>query len=64
LDEGSVRSKSATYTGQHKPKLKHRSLSPRANYTDGATAACRRSYCQLLRIEECRMVSTANPLRP
>jgi hypothetical protein len=25
-------------------------LSPRANYTDRATAACRRSDCQLLRI--------------
>jgi hypothetical protein len=28
-----------------------RGLSPQANYTDRATAACRRSYCQLLRIE-------------
>jgi hypothetical protein len=26
-------------------------LSPRSNYTDRATAACRRSDCQLLRIE-------------
>jgi hypothetical protein len=26
-------------------------VSPFANYTDRATAACRRSYCQLLRIE-------------
>jgi hypothetical protein len=26
-------------------------LSPRANYTDRATAACRRSNCQLVRIE-------------
>jgi hypothetical protein len=26
-------------------------LSPRANYTDRATAACWRSDCQLLRIE-------------
>jgi hypothetical protein len=26
-------------------------LSPQANYTDRATAACRRSDCQLLRIE-------------
>jgi hypothetical protein len=26
-------------------------LSPRANYTDRATPACRRSDCQLLRIE-------------
>jgi hypothetical protein len=28
-----------------------RGLSPRANYKDRATAACRRIYCQLLRIE-------------
>jgi hypothetical protein len=27
-------------------------FSPQANYTDRATAACRRSYCQLLRIED------------
>jgi hypothetical protein len=26
-------------------------LSPRANYTDRATTACRRNDCQLLRIE-------------
>jgi hypothetical protein len=26
-------------------------LSPRANYTDRATAACRQSDCQLLRIK-------------
>jgi hypothetical protein len=32
-------------------KKKLHSLSPRANYTDRATAACRRSDCQLLRIE-------------
>jgi hypothetical protein len=32
-----------------KPKL--HGLSPRANYTDRATAACRRSNCQLLRIK-------------
>jgi hypothetical protein len=30
---------------------KLRGLSPRANYTDRATAACWRSYCQLLRTE-------------
>jgi hypothetical protein len=33
------------------PKTKLHDLSPRANYTDRATAACRRSDCQLLRIE-------------
>jgi hypothetical protein len=32
-------------------KKKLLGLSPRANYTDRATAACRRSDCQLLRIE-------------
>jgi hypothetical protein len=37
-------------TGQKHNKKLH-GLSPRANYTDRATAACRRSDCQLLRIE-------------
>jgi hypothetical protein len=32
-------------------KKKLHGLSPRANYTDRATAACRRSNCQLVRIE-------------
>jgi hypothetical protein len=32
-------------------KIKLHGLSPRANYTDRATAACRRSDCQRLRIE-------------
>jgi hypothetical protein len=32
-------------------KTKLHGLSPRANYTDRATVACRRSDCQLLRIE-------------
>jgi hypothetical protein len=27
-------------------------FSPQANYTDRETAACRRSWCQLLRIED------------
>jgi hypothetical protein len=31
--------------------LKLHGLSPRVNYTDQETAACRRSDCQLLRIE-------------
>jgi hypothetical protein len=34
-----------------KKKKKLHGLSLRANYTDRATAACRRSDCQLLRIE-------------
>jgi hypothetical protein len=32
-------------------KKKLHGLRPRADYTDRATAACRRSDCQLLRIE-------------
>jgi hypothetical protein len=32
-------------------KKKLHGLSPRANYTDRATVACRRSDCQLVRIE-------------
>jgi hypothetical protein len=32
-------------------KKKLRGKSPRTNYTDRVTAACRRSYCQLLRIQ-------------
>jgi hypothetical protein len=34
-----------------RPITNLRGLSSRANYTDRATAACPRSYCQLLRIE-------------
>jgi hypothetical protein len=34
-----------------KYKIKLHGMSPQANYTDRATAACRRSDCQLLRIE-------------
>jgi hypothetical protein len=36
-------------------------LSPRANYTDRATAACRRSDCQLLRDKGCHVVSVTDP---
>jgi hypothetical protein len=32
-------------------KTKLRGLSPRANYTERETAACRQSYCQLLRLD-------------
>jgi hypothetical protein len=35
----------------NKQTNKLRGLSPRANYANQAAAACRRSYCQLLRIE-------------
>jgi hypothetical protein len=45
-------------TRQHTPEItatkkqnKLHGLSPRANYTDRATAACRRSDCQLVRIK-------------
>jgi hypothetical protein len=37
-----------SYTGS---TLNSVAFSPQANYTDRATAACRRSYCQLLRID-------------
>jgi hypothetical protein len=33
------------------PQQKLRGFSPRANYTDRAITVCRRSWCQLLRIE-------------
>jgi hypothetical protein len=36
-------------------------LSPRANYTDRATAACRRSDCQLFADRECHVVSLTDP---
>jgi hypothetical protein len=39
------------YFGTKLKKTKLRGLSTQANYTDRATAACRRSYCKLLRIE-------------
>jgi hypothetical protein len=44
-----------------KQENKLRGLSPRANYTDRATAACRRSYSQLFRIQGCRVVRAADP---
>ena len=42
-------------------KTKLRGLSPRANYTDRAAAAGRRSKCQLLRVEGCHVVSATIP---
>jgi hypothetical protein len=36
-------------------------LSPRANYTDLATAACRRSDCQLFADRGCHAVSVTDP---
>jgi hypothetical protein len=38
-------------TSYSKKKLKPHGLSPRANYTGRAAAACRLSHCQLLRIK-------------
>jgi hypothetical protein len=42
-------------------KTKLHGLSPRANQTGRATAACRRSDCQLLRIEGCHLEGVTNP---
>jgi hypothetical protein len=41
--------KVSSYSRSYQNKL--HGLSPRANYTDRATAACRRSVCQLFRIK-------------
>jgi hypothetical protein len=38
-----------------------RGLSPRANYTDRATAACWRSDCQLFADRGCHVVSVTDP---
>ena len=46
-------------TSFHIKKL--RGLSPRANYTDRAAAAGRRSECQLFRIEGCHVVNATDP---
>jgi hypothetical protein len=40
---------------------KLRGLSPRANYADRATAACRRSQCKLFADRGCHVVSVADP---
>jgi hypothetical protein len=63
-----------TYVWHHNMEIPHilqpyiktkqsklRGMSPRANYTDLETAACRRSWCQLLQTEGCRVVSAADP---
>jgi hypothetical protein len=41
----------AAYYTLHIKQNKLHGLSPQANYTDRVTAACRRSDCQLLRLE-------------
>jgi hypothetical protein len=43
------------------PKAKLHGLSPRANYTDRATANCRRSDCQLFADRGCHVVSVTDP---
>jgi hypothetical protein len=35
-------------------------FSPQANYIDRASAACMQSYCHLLRIEGCRVLSATD----
>jgi hypothetical protein len=47
----SLKAKSSAQRTLKKKERKKHGLSPRANYTDRATAARRRSDCQLLRIE-------------
>jgi hypothetical protein len=42
-------------------KTKLHGLSPRANYTDRAIAACRRSDCQLFADRGCHVVSVTDP---
>jgi hypothetical protein len=42
-------------------KIKLHGLSPRANYTDRATAACRRSDYQLFADRGCHVVSATDP---
>jgi hypothetical protein len=54
-----VEHKGRTKLWQQKQNKLH-GLSPRANYTDRATAACRRSDWQLLRTEGCHVVSVTD----
>jgi hypothetical protein len=52
LEQDMWAQKTENTLGDHLKWLKKlHGLSPQANYTDRATAACRRSNCQLLRIE-------------
>jgi hypothetical protein len=44
-----------------KQKNKLHGLSPRVNYTDRATAACRRSDCQLFSDRGCHVVGVTDP---
>jgi hypothetical protein len=58
---GGVKRKSISALPSYKIKTKLHGLSPRANYNDRATVACRRSDCQLLRIRGCHVVSVTDP---
>jgi hypothetical protein len=49
---------------QNKTNNRLRGLSPQVDYTNRATTACRRSWCQLLRIDGCRAVRAVDPLQP
>jgi hypothetical protein len=46
------------------PHKKLCGLSPRANYTDHATAACRRRQRKILQMQGCHVISITDPLRP
>jgi hypothetical protein len=50
----------STQCSDRNEKTKLHGLSPRANYTDRATAACRRSYCQLFVDTGCHVVSVTD----
>jgi hypothetical protein len=54
-------SKTVRITEYIKTKTKLHGLSPRANYTDRATAACQRSDCQVFTDRGCHVVSVTDP---
>jgi hypothetical protein len=60
---GYVKSSRRPDTEEHvyKTKTKLHGLSPRANYTDRATAASLRSDCQLFADRGCHVVSVTDP---
>jgi hypothetical protein len=49
------------HRGRQRLMTKFRGISPQANYTDRATAACRRSLCQLFADRGCRVVTATDP---
>jgi hypothetical protein len=54
-------SRSTKYLLTKKTKTKLHGLSPRANYTDRETAACRRIDCRLFADRGCHVVSVTDP---